>query len=125
MGYQSFKNKSMYNVEILIPISMFLMVFGIVYLIYSTRNRERLALIEKGVDASIFTQGKNGVPMWKIFILNTAYLLIGIGLGLFIALILTTYTSLNSDVIYPATIIIMSGVGLLFGFNKAKDLDKE
>lgn len=112
--------------QILIPISMFLMIFGIFYLIYSTRNRERLALIEKGVDASIFIQGgANGVPMWKIFILNTAYLLIGIGIGLFIALILSTYTQLNSDVIYPATIIIMSGVGLLVGFNKAKDLDKE
>ena len=112
--------------QILIPISMFLMIFGIVYLIYSTRNRERLALIEKGIDASIFIQGRGGnVPMWKIFILNTAFLLIGIGLGLLIALIVSTYTALNSDVIYPATIIIMSGVGLLVGYNKTKDLDKE
>ncbi|PKB16914.1 DUF6249 domain-containing protein [Flavobacterium sp. 5] len=112
--------------ELLIPISLFLMIFGIVYLIFSTRNRERLALIEKGADASIFAQGRqSGVAMWKIFILNTAFLLIGIGIGLFIALILTTYTALKSDVVYPATIIIMSGVGLLVGFNKAKDLDKE
>jgi hypothetical protein len=111
--------------EILIPIALFLMIFGIIYLIYSTRNRERLALIEKGVDASVFIQGRgNGVPMWKIFILNTAFLLIGIGIGVFIALLLTTYTALP-DTVYPATIIIMSGVGLLVGFNKAKDLDKE
>ena len=114
------------NPEIFVPLSFFLMVFGIVYLIYSTRNRERLALIEKGVDASIFLKGKNnGVPPWKIFILNTAFLLIGIGLGFFIALFLSTYTQMNSDVVYPATIITMSGVGLLIGFNRAKDLDKE
>lgn len=112
--------------QILVPISMFLMIFGIVYLIYSTRNRERLALIEKGVDASIFLKGRNnGVPAWKILILNTAYLLIGIGLGFFIALFISTYTQMNSDVVYPATIILMSGVGLLVGFHKAKDLDKE
>ena len=67
--------------EILIPISLFSMIFGIFYLIYSTRNRERLALIEKGVDASIFLKGRsNGVASWKIIILNTAFLLIGIGL---------------------------------------------
>ena len=42
------------DVEILIPISLFLMIFGIIYLYYSTRNRERMALIEKGADASIF-----------------------------------------------------------------------
>lgn len=112
--------------QILIPISLFLMIFGVFYLIYSTRNRERLALIEKGVDASIFLKGRtNGVPSWKIIVLNTAFLLIGIGLGFFIALFLSTYTEMNSDVIYPATIITMSGVGLLVGFNRAKDLDKE
>jgi hypothetical protein len=51
--------------------------------------------------------------------------LIGIGIGFFIALFLSTYTQMNSDVVYPATIITMSGVGLLVGFNRAKDLDKE
>ena len=112
--------------QILVPISLFLMIFGIVYLIYSTRNRERLALIEKGVDASIFLEGRNNkVPSWKIFVLNFAFLLIGIGLGFFIALFLSTYTQMNSDIVYPATIITMSGVGLLAGFYKAKDLDKE
>lgn len=112
--------------EVLVPFSFCATIFGIVYLIYSTRNRERLALIEKGVDASIFLKGEGkGVPAWKVFVINTAFLLIGIGVGMFIALFLTTYTAMNSDVVYPATIITMSGVGLLFGFNKAKNLDKE
>ena len=44
--------------EILIPITMFAAIFGIVYLYFSTRNKERLALIEKGADASIFVKGK-------------------------------------------------------------------
>ena len=38
--------------EILIPISFFLAVFGVIYLFLSTRNKERLALIEKGADAT-------------------------------------------------------------------------
>jgi hypothetical protein len=112
--------------QILIPLSLFLMIFGIVYLIFSTRNRERLALIEKGVDASVFFKGKdNGIPMWKVFILNLSFLLIGSGVGIFIALLITTYTALNQGAVYPSIIFIMAGIGLLAGFNKAKELDKE
>jgi len=114
------------NPGIFVPLSFFLMVFGIVYLIYSTRNRERLALIEKGVDASIFLESKNnGVPAWKIFVVNLAFLLIGCGIGIFLALLITTYTSLEDDAVYPSIIFIMAGVGLLAGFRTAKDLDKE
>lgn len=112
--------------KILIPISFFLMIFGIIYLIYSTRNRERLALIEKGVDASIFMEGRGkGVPAWKIFVVNFAFLLIGSGVGIFVALLITTYTSLNDGAVYPSIIFIMAGIGLLTGYRTAKDLDKE
>lgn len=110
----------------LIPISFFLMLFGIFYLFLSTRNRERIALIEKGVDASVFMKGRNpSTSMWKVFVVNFAYLLIGTGLGIFIALIITTYTALNDGAVYPSIIIMMAGVGLLVGFSKSKDLDKQ
>ena len=110
----------------LIPVSFFLMIFGVFYLMYSTRNRERLALIEKGVDASIFMKGRrDSTPMWKVFILNFALLLIGSGVGIFIALLITTYTDLNDDAVYPSIIITMAGIGLLVGYSKSKDLDKK
>ena len=112
--------------QVLIPLSLFAMIFGIVYLFYSTRNRERMALIEKGVDASIFIKGSGkGVPAWKVFVVNLAFLLIGSGVGIFLALLITTYTSLEDDAVYPSIIFIMAGVGLLAGFKTAKDLDKE
>ncbi|MBJ7879420.1 DUF6249 domain-containing protein [Gelidibacter salicanalis] len=100
-------------------------IFGIFYLFFSTRNKERLALIEKGADASIFMRGKQATaPIWKVLILNLALLLMGIGLGIFIALILENYTTLNGA-IYPATIFLMAGLGLLIGFNMTKNLEKE
>ena len=109
----------------LIPISFFAMLFGIFYLMYSTRNRERIALIEKGVDASIFMKGRSETTsMWKIFVLNFAFLLIGSGVGIFVALLITTYTDLNNGAVYPSIILTMAGIGLLVGFNKSKDLDK-
>ena len=111
--------------EILIPISFFLVIFGIVYLYLSTRNKERLALIEKGADASIFMRGRSNSPIWKVLLLNLALLLIGIGVGTFIASILTTSSTLDPDAIYPATIFTMAGLGLFVGYNMTKNLDKE
>ncbi|WP_415190701.1 DUF6249 domain-containing protein [Psychroserpens sp.] len=112
--------------ELLIPLSFFLAIFGMVYLYLSTRNKERLALIEKGVDASIFMRGRSQTaPIWKVFILNLALLLMGIGLGTFLASLLDNYTALDEDAIYPATIFFMAGVGLFVGFTMTKNLDKE
>ncbi len=112
--------------EILIPISLFLAIFGIVYLYLSTRNKERLALIEKGADASIFMRGKqHAAPIWKILILNLALLLMAIGLGVFIASFLHYNLGVDDDVAYPGTIFLMSGIGLFIGFNMTKNLDNE
>jgi hypothetical protein len=112
--------------ELLIPLSFFLAIFGMVYLYLSTRNKERLALIEKGADASIFMRGKSHTaPVWKVLILNLALLLMGIGIGTFLASILDNYTTLDEDAVYPATIFFMAGVGLFIGFNMTKNLDKE
>ena len=109
-----------------ILIVIFGSIFGVFYLFFSTRNKERLALIEKGADASIFMKGhtKNAAPFWKVFILNLSLLLIGIGLGVFLALTLEAYTTF-SDAIYPASIFLMAGIGVFVGFTLTKKLDKE
>lgn len=106
--------------EILIPLAMFASIFGICYLYINSRNRERLALIEKGADATIFSKGNRTTPMWKVVTLNLAFLLMGIGLGVFIATLLDEYTTLDSDGIYPALIFLFAGAGLYLGFTQAK-----
>ncbi|WP_040253255.1 DUF6249 domain-containing protein [Psychroserpens mesophilus] len=112
--------------EILIPISMFLALFGVIYLYLSTRNKERLALIEKGADATIFMKGKgHTAPIWKVLILNFALLLMGIGIGIFIASILHYNLGVEEDVAFPGTIFLMAGIGLFTGFTMTKNLDKE
>ncbi|MCL6296500.1 DUF6249 domain-containing protein [Jejuia spongiicola] len=115
----------MHASEAIIPISMFLAIFGIVYLYLSTRNKERLALIEKGADASIFMKGRSHTaPIWKVLILNLALLLMGIGLGVFISALLVMM-GMDDNVAEPGTIFFMAGVGLFIGFNMTKNLDKE
>jgi len=102
-------------------------IFGVFYLYFSTRNKERLALIEKGTDASVFMRNRsnNIAPFWKVFVLNISVLLMGIGLGVFFAMIIQASTNLDEDAIYPATIFFMAGVGLFVGFYLTKNLDKE
>lgn len=100
--------------------------FGIFYLHYSTRNKERMALIEKGADASIFVKGKmQTTPMWKILILNLALLLIGVGVGIFIASLLHNTMGVDEEVAYPGTIFLMAGIGLFTGFTLTNNLDKD
>lgn len=101
-------------------------IFGVFYLYFSTRNKERLALIEKGADASIFVRGKSQTaPIWKVLILNIALLLMGIGIGIFIASILHYNLGVEEDVAFPGTIFLMAGIGLFTGFTLTKKLDKE
>jgi len=108
-------------------VSLFIIIFGIFYLHYSTRNKERLALIEKGADASIFfsakaAQKKSSVPIWKVLILNMAVLLIGIGSGVFMGAILEAYSAIEVEVGYTASIFLMAGLGLFTGFMLSKKL---
>lgn len=112
---------------IIIVATVFLAIFGVFYLHYSTRNKERLALIEKGADASIFVKGKTEktAPVWKIFILNLSLLLIAIGLAIFIASAMVVSFGLDAEVAYPGTIFLMAGIGLLVGFFVTKRIDNE
>lgn len=112
--------------EIIVVALIFGAIFGVFYLYFSTRNKERLALIEKGADASIFFSSKNrrSAPFWKVLILNFSLLLISIGIGVFLASILVEM-GVDEDVAYPGTIFLMAGIGLFTGFNMTKKLEKE
>ncbi|MFZ1704681.1 MAG: DUF6249 domain-containing protein [Saprospiraceae bacterium] len=110
---------------VIVAISLFAVVFGTFYLFFSTRHKERLALIEKGVDAGIFISPKvaRTAPAWKVVILNLALILMGIGSGIIVGSFLATYTVMG-DAAYPACIFLISGIGLLVGFFQTKKIDK-
>ena len=106
--------------EVAILAIIFGAIFGVFYLYISSRNKERLALIEKGADASIFNFGKKTGSSWKVIVLNLAFLLMGIGSGVLLASILDQYSSLDDDAIYPALIFLMAGLGLYVGFTQTR-----
>lgn len=102
--------------EILVPAIVFGTIFGVLYLYFSTRHKERLALIEKGASAEIFfSSKKKGYSIWKLFLLNLGLLLLAIGIGVFVAAMLVM-AGIEDEIAYPGTIFMMSGIGLLTGF---------
>ncbi len=96
--------------SVLIPLIVFSSIFGIAYVFLNTRNKERLSLIEKGADASLFATKKNHRSNLT---LKFGMLAVGIGVGILIASILETYTILNEEVAYPSMIFLFGGLFLV------------
>ncbi|HKJ79160.1 MAG TPA: DUF6249 domain-containing protein [Prolixibacteraceae bacterium] len=94
---------------IFVPISMFLAIFAVLYVYWTTRTKERLALIEKGADASIFkTEGsKHSLLKWGIFLIALA---IGVVSGNSLA------SFINEVVAFFAMILFFGGLGLIVAY---------
>ena len=110
------------NEDFLIVLIIFAAVFGVVYVIVSARNRERMAMIEKGVSPKDFLTDRRpnsyGVLKW-------ALLLIGLGFGLFIGSILEAYTSIPEEAGYFASALFFGGAGLFGAFLLAKKAEEK
>ncbi|MCV6628309.1 MAG: hypothetical protein OIF50_00465 [Flavobacteriaceae bacterium] len=109
--------------EVIIVPAIFGGIFGIWYLFISARHSERMALINKGADASIFFSKKKKriTPLWKILSINLGCLSIGIGLGTLFGGLLDQLDFANRAVI-PSCIFLMAGAGLLGGFFLTKKM---
>ncbi len=97
-------------------IAFFATVFGIVYLFLSTRSRERMALIEKGADASLFNTGKDASSFswnWSKFTLKMGMLAMGIAIGIIAGSILSDLGLVDHDAMYPAMIFFFGGLSLV------------
>ena len=104
-----------------VPIAMFLMIFAILYVYYTTRSRERLALVEKGTDASIFkidpVRKRLDLVKWGVFMIALA---IGVVSGFALS------TVINEVVAFFTTILLCGGLGLIVAYFVIKKLaDKE
>jgi F0F1-type ATP synthase membrane subunit c/vacuolar-type H+-ATPase subunit K len=98
-------------------IALFATVFGIVYTHYTTRNKERMALIEKGADASLFNTGKEGKGLgvnWGKFALKIGMLFMGIGLGIIAGAIFESLSVFpHEEPGYLSMIFIFGGLALV------------
>jgi hypothetical protein len=97
-------------------IAFFATVFGIYYVHVTTRNRERMALIDKGADASLFNTGKEGQSSWlnwNKFTLKLGMLFMGIGLGIIAGSILDSMEVMPNGPDYVSMIFLFGGLSLV------------
>ena len=99
--------------EILIPISFFAFVFATFYIFITTRNKERMAMIEKGTDPTLF-KGRMYGSMF--FTLKAGLLFIGVALGVLFGNLLTNGTGMEEGPAYVSMIFLFGGIGLVVGY---------
>jgi len=92
--------------DLIIPVSLFAMIYGIVYII--VRRKERLAMIEKGVDSSIF--GKDSKSTGS---LKWGLLFVGIGIGILLGKVFAAYSCLGEEASMFSMICLFGGLSLL------------
>jgi uncharacterized membrane protein YfcA len=107
---------------ILVPISFFACIVLIIYIFFTSRNKERLALIEKGADASLFKiKGAFSAT------LKYGMFLMGVGIGILVGNIVAVSTSLEEVVAYFSMILLFGGASLIayYLIEKKKALKEE
>lgn len=109
--------------DILIPLIVFGTMFGIVYLYLTTRNRERLALIEKGLGADIFNRKSDTNTVGRIS-LKIGMFIMGAGLGI-LAGNLVSEMGLQDDIAYPSCICLFAGGALVLYYVFISSKDKK
>jgi hypothetical protein len=86
------------------------LVFGVFYYFFRNRHRERMSMIEKGVDPSIFIKKPSGSVS---IALKYGLFLAGLAIGLFAASLLDHFTQLEEAPVYFSMIFLFGGIGLL------------
>jgi hypothetical protein len=97
-------------------IALFAAIFGVLYMYFTTRHKERLALIEKGADASLFNTGKEGSKSpvnWSKLTLKVGMLFMGIAVGIIAGATLSNLGLLDEDAMYSSMICFFGGLSLV------------
>ncbi|MBN2481476.1 MAG: hypothetical protein JXB19_07035 [Bacteroidales bacterium] len=110
-------------VAIVFFVTGFAALFGIMYIFYTTRNRERLALIEKNADPSILKSEPKGTL--KTFVIKLGLLFAGAGLGTLMGSILEQTTSLVHGAAYVSMIFLFAGAGLIASYFLSRKVQNE
>ncbi|MCE6992434.1 DUF6249 domain-containing protein [Dyadobacter sp. CY323] len=106
---------------VIISVAAFSAIFGIVYVFLVSRHRERIALIEKGLDASILSdKNYTSYPTLKF-----GMLFVGIALGILLGNWLDHYYDFSKGVAFLAMVFLLGGISLIVNFFIERKLSKK
>lgn len=95
--------------EFLIPATVFATIYGIVYLLI--RRKERMALLDRGLDPTSFEKKSNDFSSLKYGLLFT-----GVGFGLMLANILVSTGVMEREAAYFSLVSLFGGIALIVDY---------
>ncbi|GAB1372478.1 hypothetical protein MASR1M45_25400 [Candidatus Kapaibacterium sp.] len=99
-------------VEIIVPVAFFLFIFGVVFVIVTARNRERMAIIDKGFDASLLYRENK-----KSAFIRYGFTLVGLGLGSLVGIFIEQWINKpNMEGVIIASILVFGGLFMILGY---------
>lgn len=106
---------------VIISVTFFLLVFAVFYIFITTRNKERMAMIEKGADPKLFQSVRRSsgyaVFKWGLF-------MIGLALGILTGALFEHFSELQPEPLYFSMILIFGGLGLVLAYLLQGKLEK-
>ena len=99
--------------DVLIPLIVFGFIFASIYVALTVRNKERMAMIEKGANPDVF---KSKLKVSNFLSLKFGLFFVGIAIGVLFGNILDVYTGLDEGACYVSGIFLFGGLGLVAGY---------
>lgn len=103
--------------EFLIPLVIFATIFGIFYL--SIRRKDRMALLDRGLDPRSFERPNNNFSTLKYGLLLT-----GVGLGILLANIVVSTGAMENQPAYLSFVSLFGGIALIIDYLIEKNILK-
>ena len=99
-------------------ISTALVVFGIAYYFFTTRHKERLAIIENGLSPDLFKAPGSHLPFLLVF----GIVSIGIAAGILAGAVLAPRLSIASVYVMSMSVFLFLGISLILCYLLLKSL---
>jgi len=97
--------------DFLVSLTAFATLFGIVYVIAMTRYRERMAMLEKGLNPSAAAKPGTSSNTLKFGMLS-----VGISLGILSGNMLYENQILDKIIAYPSMVFLFAGLSLIANY---------
>lgn len=92
--------------------SLALVVFGICYYYFTTRHKERMALIEKGLSPDLFKESTSYLP----FLLTAGIVTTAVALGMIAGVMTGRLLAIEKTIAIYVCVFLFLGIGLLLSY---------